>query len=254
MSNTIIRAPRRHRFVIMDQRAVEDDRLSWAARGLLCYLLSRPDDWKVMVNDLRKRGNLGRDGIYRLLRELRTVGYAKFQRLRDRNGRIRGGIYIIREIAGSPDPELPDTVLPETAVPGTANPGALPTTDLNLKRTTTTTPTTTKERSSSCENENPAVEFAPWVPAELQDAARTIVGELDPSEAQMVIDEWAGAMAVESIDISPLGYLQALVRRYREGNFGLAFAQDVADIRAKPPDDEESIVEIEICEVDYEGD
>ena len=253
MSNTIIRAPRRHRFVIMDQRAVEDDRLSWAARGLLCYLLSRPDDWKVMVNDLRKRGNLGRDGVYRLLRELRTVGYARFLRLRDKNGRIRGGIYIIREIADSPDPELPDTVLPETAVPGPANPGALPTTDLNLRRTTTTTPTTTKERSSS-ENENHALEFAWWVPDELQDGAQTIVAELDPGEGQMVIDEWAGCMAVELIDTSPLGYLQALVRRYREGNFGLAFAKDVADIRAKPPDDEEGIVEIEICEVSYEGD
>ena len=254
MSNTIIRAPRRQRFVVMDQRAVEDDRLSWAARGLLCYLLSRPDDWKVLVNDLRKRGNLGRDGIYRLLRELRTVGYARFLRMRDKNGRIRGGIYIIREIADSPDPDLPDTVLPETAAPGTANPGALPTTDLNLKRTTTTTPTTTKERSSSCENENGAVEFAPWVPAELQEAALTIVGELDPVEAQMVIDEWAGAIAAESIDRSPLGYLQAMVRRYREGNFGLAFAKVVADLRAKPPDDEKGMAEIESGEADCEAD
>ena len=239
MSNTIIRAPRRDRFVVMDQRAVEDDRLSWAARGLLCYLLSRPDDWKVLVNDLRKRGNLGRDGIYRLLRELRTVGYARFLRLRDKNGRIRGGIYIIREVADSPDPELPDTVLPQTAVPGSANPGALPTTDLNLRRTTTTTPTTTKERSGSSENENPAVEFAWWIPDELQEAAQTIVAELDPAERQIVIDEWAGCMAAESIDISPLGYLQAMVRRYREDNFGLAFAKDVAAIRTKPPDDDE---------------
>ena len=251
MSNTIIRAPRRHRFVVMDQRAVEDDRLSWAARGLLCYLLSRPDDWKVLVNDLRKRGNLGRDGIYRLLRELRTVGYARFLRLRDKSGRIRGGRYIIREIADSPDPELPDTVLPQTAAPGSANPGALPTTDLYLKRTTTTTPTATQERSSS-ENENHAVEFAWWVSAELQDSARTIVAELDPAERQIVIDEWAGCMAAESIDISPLGYLQALVRRYRDGNFALAFADVVADIRAKPPDDENGIVEIEICETDCE--
>ena len=254
MSNTIIRAARRDRFVVMDQRAVEDTRLSWAARGLLGYLLSRPDDWKVLVSDLRKRGNLGRDGIYRLLRELRTVGYARFLRMRDKNGRIRGGIYIIREIAVSLDPELPDTVLPETAAPGTANPGALPTTDLNLKRTTTTTPTTTKERSSSCENENRAVEFAPWVPAELQEAALTIVGELDPVEAQMVIDEWAGAIAAESIDRSPLGYLQAMVRRYREGNFGLAFAKVVADLRAKPPDDEKGMAEIESGEADCEAD
>jgi hypothetical protein len=64
MSNTIIRARRRHRFVILDQRAVEDTRLSWAARGLLAYLLSRPDDWRVLINDLRKRGDLGRDGTF----------------------------------------------------------------------------------------------------------------------------------------------------------------------------------------------
>ncbi len=74
MSNTIIRAPRRNRFLIIDQRAIEDERLSWAARGLLGYLLSKPDDWKVLVNDLRKRGDLGRDGIYRLLRELCDTG------------------------------------------------------------------------------------------------------------------------------------------------------------------------------------
>jgi len=61
MSHTIIRARRRHRFVVLDQGAVEDTRLSWAARGLLGYLLSRPDDWKVLIGDLRKRGDLGRD-------------------------------------------------------------------------------------------------------------------------------------------------------------------------------------------------
>ncbi len=80
------------------------------------------------------------------------------------------------------------------------------------------------------------------------------MAELNPAEGQIVIDEWAGCMAAESIDISPLGYLQALVRRYREGNFGLAYAKFVADIRAKPPDDEKGVVEIEICEVDCEDD
>ncbi|MCP4878629.1 MAG: hypothetical protein GY896_24515 [Gammaproteobacteria bacterium] len=98
------------------------------------------------------------------------------------------------------------------------------------------------------------MEFASWVPTELQDAARTIVAELDPAEGQMVIDEWAGCMAAESIDRSPLGYLQAMVRRYREGNFGLAFANVVADIRAKPPDDEKGIAEIESGEADCEAD
>ena len=34
------------------RKSIEDERLSWAARGLLGYLLSKPDDWKVLVNDL----------------------------------------------------------------------------------------------------------------------------------------------------------------------------------------------------------
>jgi hypothetical protein len=138
MSNTIVRAPRRHRFVIIDQRAIEDTRLSWAARGLLGYLLSRPDDWKVLIKDLRKRGDLGRDGVYRLLRELRDTGYVRFVHSRDRQGRIRGGTYIVQEVAVSPHPDLPDTVEPDTVVPDPVNPEALSTTEVDLRRTTTT--------------------------------------------------------------------------------------------------------------------
>ncbi len=159
MSNTIIRAPRRHRFVIIDQRAVEDARLSWAARGLLGYLLSRPDDWKVLVNDLRKRGDLGRDGIYRLLRELRDVGYMRFMNARDKQGRIRGGTYIVQEIAATPDP---------------VNPEALPTTEVNLRRTTTTIPTDTQGCCSSRENEKGCPKFADWVPDELRAAGSSV--------------------------------------------------------------------------------
>lgn len=247
MSNTIIRAPRRDRFVVMDQRAIEDERLSWAARGLLGYLLSKPDDWKVLVNDLRKRGDLGRDGIYKLLKELRTFGYARFVRLRDRQGRIRGGYYMIREIADSPDPDLPDTAAPHTAEPAPANPGALPTTDLNPRRTTTTTPTTTQECSSS---ENDAVEFVWWVPDELRSPALEKVAGLSTAEGQIVIDEWAGCMAAGFIDISPLGYLQAMVRRYREGKLALAFAKDIADIRARPLDQPYS-TDDEVCEIEF---
>jgi hypothetical protein len=43
----------------------------------------------VLVNDLKKRGNLGRDGIYGLLRELRSSGYVRFERNRDVQGRMR---------------------------------------------------------------------------------------------------------------------------------------------------------------------
>ena len=61
----------------------------------------------------------------------------RFVRKRDRYGRIRGGTYFVQEIANSPHPDLPDMAEPDTAEPYPVKPEALPTTDLNLKRTTT---------------------------------------------------------------------------------------------------------------------
>ena len=206
MSQTIIRARRRHRFLIIDQRAIEDIRLSWAARGLLGYLLSRPDDWRVLVNDLRKRGDLGRDGIYRLLRELRDAGYMRFVHTRDKHGRIRGGTYIVQEIATAPHPDLPDAVEPDTAEPYPVNTEALTTTEVNLRKTTTTKPKFTKGCCSSRENGNDGPEFADWVPHGLRAAATRKVARLNIGAAQLVIDEWAGIMATGRIESSPLGY------------------------------------------------
>ena len=231
MSNTIVRAPRRHRFVIIDQRAVEDTRLSWAARGLLGYLLSRPDDWRVLINDLRKRGDLGRDGVYRLLRELRDAGYIRFVRARDRHGRIRGGTYFVREIATSPHPALPDTVEPDTAAPDPVNPDALPTTEVNLRRTTTTTPTNTKARGCCGEYTQGVPAFADWVPDELRQAAAEKVAGLNLAEAQIVIGEWAGSLATGRIETSPLGYLKVMVNRFEAGDFRLQHADAVAEMR-----------------------
>ena len=229
MSNTIIRAQRRHRFVIIEQQPIEDTRLSWAARGLLSYLLSRPDDWKVLVNDLRKRGDLGRDGIYRLLKDLRNAGYIQFIRNRDKHGRIRGGTYLVQEIASQPHPDFPDTAEPNTAAPNPVKPGALPNTDLNLKKTTTTKPTDTKKGSSS-EIDN-CLKFADWVAEDLRDQATEKVSLLNITSAQMVIDEWAGAIACGQIDSSPLGYLHALIKRLEIGDFTLRYAEKVKEIR-----------------------
>ena len=46
-------------------RIIDDTRLSWAARGMLAYLLSRPAHWEVRVTDLQRGGNMGRGGGWR---------------------------------------------------------------------------------------------------------------------------------------------------------------------------------------------
>ena len=228
---TIIRTRRRHRFVSIDQQAVDDERLSWAARGLLHYLLARPDDWKVLVKDLQRRGDLKRDGIYKLLKELRNTGYAQYVSARDEQGRIRGGIYYVYEHP-LPHPALQDTAVPDPAVPRPAKPEVLPTTDNDLIRTTTTTiPTTTNHRRHFHETRPDCIEFAPWVPEELKSSALHLIKELEPSLAQLVIDEWAGLLEEGAIHTSPHGYLHALVKRLQAGEFTPKYAAWVAAIR-----------------------
>jgi hypothetical protein len=48
----------------------QDIQLSWAARGVITYVLSKPDNWEVRVEDLIDQGDLGRNAIYRILGEL----------------------------------------------------------------------------------------------------------------------------------------------------------------------------------------
>jgi len=224
MTQTILRAARRHRYVIVDQAAVEDTRLSWAARGLLAYLLSRPDDWKVLVNDLKKRGNLGRDGIYALLRELRQAGYVRFERNRDAQGRMRGGTYIVSEI---PHPALPDVDAPAPATPHPANAGALPNTDRKQRTTTTTRPTDTHAAAPATTD---TLRFSDWLPPEMHAPARRLVAGLDSADAQLVIDEWAGALAAGAVKRSPLGYLKTLAVRCQAGDMSPRYARVVSSL------------------------
>lgn len=98
---------RRNPYVVIDRRPVEDLRLGWAARGLLGYLLAKPDDWQLRVSDLCRRGDLGRDGIRRVLHQLQDFGYVRREQVRDARGRVVGLDYTVLEVPESPGPDLP---------------------------------------------------------------------------------------------------------------------------------------------------
>lgn len=59
--------------------------LSWSAKGLLAYLLSKPDDWSVSVAQLINHSKLSsrptmRDGTYAIINELMEKGYIQRER------------------------------------------------------------------------------------------------------------------------------------------------------------------------------
>lgn len=59
----------------LSRAAAQDKNLSYEARGMLVYLLSKPKDWIVRVDDLAIE-SCGRDKVRRILKELVDAGYA----------------------------------------------------------------------------------------------------------------------------------------------------------------------------------
>ncbi|WP_408605263.1 helix-turn-helix domain-containing protein [Caldicellulosiruptor acetigenus] len=97
-SKTIIRVSKRDcPYVIVDKTALNDNRLSWKAKGLLCYLLSLPDDWKINLRELTTHSSDGRDSTQSALNELIKFGYCVKERVRDEKGRFAGYMYTVYE-------------------------------------------------------------------------------------------------------------------------------------------------------------
>lgn len=115
---TIIRTRknRENPYVMIDKFGLNDERLSWKAKGLLAYLLSKPDDWTIRINDLIKRSKDGRDAVKAGLRELELYGYLSRHQHRDETGKFGDIEYIIYE-----RPQLLDT---KGVIPQTENPSA----------------------------------------------------------------------------------------------------------------------------------
>lgn len=83
---TTIRVARRHRFTPIDRRTINDDRLSFRARGVLVYLLDKPDDWRTDSESIARAGCEGRDAVRAALAELELCGYLRRSKTQDAAG------------------------------------------------------------------------------------------------------------------------------------------------------------------------
>jgi hypothetical protein len=75
-------------FANIPRAMINDARLSWAARGLLAYIFSKPDDWEVRSYDLMRQGGIGRDALRSILQELVLYGYLHREKRRHGDGRF----------------------------------------------------------------------------------------------------------------------------------------------------------------------
>lgn len=86
-SNGIIRVEKHTKnFVILNKKFLEDKRLSFKSKGILTYLLSKPDDWTVRVNELISASTDGESSVRSALKELEACGYYRKYRVRTEDG------------------------------------------------------------------------------------------------------------------------------------------------------------------------
>ena len=85
-------------YFMLNRAAIEDDRLSFKAIGILTYLLSKPDKWEVHEKDLVNRHTDGASAVRTGLRELADSGYFVKIQVRNDKNQITGWITEVHEI------------------------------------------------------------------------------------------------------------------------------------------------------------
>jgi hypothetical protein len=144
------------RFYTLNKDISEDCRLSWAARGMLIFLLGKPDNWTVSVAHLIKQTcdsdrPSSRDAVRAIINELIKAGYMKADTARE-GGKFRGVDYVVSESPETDNPAPVKPKPPETDNPATAEPlpGDPPLTNNDLKQELKNPPNTDLAASQKC--------------------------------------------------------------------------------------------------------
>ncbi|QPQ35557.1 conserved phage C-terminal domain-containing protein [Lysinibacillus sp. JNUCC-52] len=126
---TIFRVQKKENYVVLDKGFLNDENLSWQAKGMLAYMLSLPNDWRFTIQDLTKRSKNGRDATNNIVKELTAAGYIQREQKRSDDGKFGKTELLVFE---TPD-TLPFTekALPDN--PDTENPTLLNNKLLNNK-------------------------------------------------------------------------------------------------------------------------
>ncbi|MQY78383.1 MAG: hypothetical protein GH151_04190 [Bacteroidetes bacterium] len=103
MSIIRVKKDRNNPYLIMNKTVLEDKRLSLKAKGLCCYLLSKPDNWYVNTNEIVLNSSNGLKSIWSAIKELIKYGYMYKHQFRSDNGQFHSYNYLIFEKPESPE-------------------------------------------------------------------------------------------------------------------------------------------------------
>ena len=87
-----------HPYVMVLKETLYDKTLSLKAKGLLCFILSKPENWQICVTGLSTELKESRNTVANTLNELISAGYCLRQKHeRTEHGYFKGYDYIVFE-------------------------------------------------------------------------------------------------------------------------------------------------------------
>lgn len=99
-------------FVMIHKHLINDKDLSLKEKGLMCFLLSKPDDWQIYTKQLSDDLKESQNTICKIINSLIKKSYIERKQLRqDGTGHFKSYEYIIYE---SPNHKNPHTVKPNS--------------------------------------------------------------------------------------------------------------------------------------------
>lgn len=125
----IIRKSKRKRFTSLSNQLLQDRNLSFEVRGMLGYLLSKPDDWQCRMADIEREGGIKSTARRTMMKAAEAAGYLTFERTRNAKGQFESA-YTIHEEPVAEDERTrswemaiqPDADEPPPDGPGVDNP------------------------------------------------------------------------------------------------------------------------------------
>ena len=152
----IIRAKRDRNFTVIDNCVFADKQLSFAAIGLLCYLLSKPDNWAVsaqhlttVTEDTAKESGI--NAVHNLLKELREVGFLVMKK--QKTGEADYFVFDVPQTK-KPNQEKPNQEKPNQEKPNQEKPDVLINTESKqeLNNNNTPLPPNLADETHDCAN------------------------------------------------------------------------------------------------------
>jgi hypothetical protein len=131
LSTIFIRHKKERNYTVVDNLYLQDDSLSWKAKGLFTYLLSLPEDWQIHLEEIEKHAPDGRDSLRTAVKELKDRGFLVLRQRKDKRGKFSHNEV---EVVERPNPPL--TGFPSTGKPTTENPKLISTNEQSTNEQT----------------------------------------------------------------------------------------------------------------------